>query len=332
VTLAEFATLVAATDSSKDVWDKLSAVSGLVAGVLVAVIGAFATYVYNRRQEQATAADAERQRSAEDARAERQLAVLRVQTIETFFPHLKSADARDREAALVAIHALGDHDLAAQFAVYYGGEAAIGALARIATAGDDESARHATEALATVLGDLRASVVQIVGGGYRGTGFVVAADGVVATAAHVVQAMGGDTGVRFADGETRPASIVYPGRSTGDLALLKIEGDRLPSLPVATTSPLVGDSVVTLGFGVSGGESVTVGTVTDVFLGDASSIGEVQTRIRTEPGFSGAPLVNQRGEVVAIQLGVRPNPDGTKTAFAVPAAALSEALAAASGT
>jgi hypothetical protein len=116
----------------KDLWDKLQSVSGIVSGVLVAVIGAFATYIYNRRQREAAAADAAATQMAEDARAERELRVQRVQTIQTFFPYLKSDDEREREAALIAVDALGDHELARQLAASYGGPAAFGALSRIA--------------------------------------------------------------------------------------------------------------------------------------------------------------------------------------------------------
>ena len=343
VKLAQIAIVLAASDSPKDVWDKLSAISGLAAGVLVAVIGAIATYFYNQRQQQATTADAALQRSAEDARTERQLAVLRVQTIEAFFPHLKSTDERDREAALVAIDALGDHELAARLAVYYGGEAAVGALARIATTGDDESTGRAIESLEAVLGALRASVVQIlVGGAFTETGFVVTGDGIVVTANLLDEDLTG-VDVRLINGETRPASIIYTGdRPPYDVMLLKIDGHQLSSLPVSATSPVVGDPVMTLAFSARGpeaaamdippGESVMVGSVTAVSPGSSSTTGEIQARMRTAAGFAGAPLVNQRGQVTAVHVGARRDADGTTTAFAIPATALSEALAAVSPT
>jgi S1-C subfamily serine protease len=339
------AMVLAASDPPKDVWDKLSAISGLVAGILVALIGAVATYIYNQRQQQATAADAELQRSAEDVRAERQLAVLRVQTIEAFFPHLKSTDERDREAALVAIDALGDHELAAQLAVYYGGEAAVGALARIATTGDEESTVRAIESLEAVLGALRASVVQVlVDGLFRETGFVVRGDGIVVTANLLGEDVSG-VEARLTNGETRPASIIFTGdRPPYDVLVLKIAGDRLSWLPVSTSSPVVGDPVVTLAFGahvgpdgavadqIPPGESVIVGSVSAVSPGSSSTTGEIQARMRTEGGFAGAPLVNQRGQVVGIHVGGRLDVDGTTTAFAIPATALSEPLLVVSAT
>src|SRR5436190_1873410 len=117
------------TARSKDVWDKLNAASGIVAGALVATIGGFATYGYNRR-------------------AERELAVRRVQTIQTFLPLLKADE--DREAALLAIDALGDHELANKFALLYGGRGSVAALSRIAATTTDELADHAVAALSRI--------------------------------------------------------------------------------------------------------------------------------------------------------------------------------------
>jgi S1-C subfamily serine protease len=316
--------LAQSAEQTKDVWDKLDAASGIVAGVLVAAIGAFATYVYNQRQQQATAADAEQQRAAEDARAERQLAVLRVQTIQSFFPHLKSDD-RDREAALLAIDALGDHELAARMAVAFGGDAAVSALSRIAATAPDEAADRATSSLAAVLDALRASVVQVAGPNAHGTGFIVTPNGVIATTNFVVD-VDTDIRVRFANDEEHPATLLYRGNRDVDVALLQIVADRLPSLRMSERPPAVGEEVVTLGFGGVGGEAVTAGVVTDVLQPSGASLGEVQARIRTEPGFAGAPLVLRNGEVVAVHVGARPNPDATKTAFAIPVVAVSRAL------
>ncbi|HEV2812839.1 MAG TPA: hypothetical protein VGW10_06250 [Solirubrobacteraceae bacterium] len=61
--------------NEKDAWDKLSSIAGLVSGLLVALIGAFATYVYNDRQSKTQA-----------AQSEREVAVQQVQTVAGFMP------------------------------------------------------------------------------------------------------------------------------------------------------------------------------------------------------------------------------------------------------
>ena len=83
----------------KDWWDKLGTLSGLVSGVLVAVIGAYATWVYNRRQN----AVEEAQRRREEAQKERELETLNIQTAERFLPYLAGANERQKEAALAVL-------------------------------------------------------------------------------------------------------------------------------------------------------------------------------------------------------------------------------------
>ena len=106
------------TTAAKDFWDKLSALSGL----LVATIGAIATYVYNRRQ-----------RASQATEAAHQLRVTEVQTVANFLPHLQSDDAREKEAALVAMSALGNTQLVTRLADIYRDPASLGALSRIAS-------------------------------------------------------------------------------------------------------------------------------------------------------------------------------------------------------
>lgn len=97
--------------TQKDVWDKLSALSALFSGVIVAGIGLYATTVYNERQLDATA-----------AQKERELAALELQTVETFFEHLSSNDKGIQKSSLEAIISLGDQSLAMKLAENLGGD------------------------------------------------------------------------------------------------------------------------------------------------------------------------------------------------------------------
>lgn len=96
-----------------------------------------------------------------------------------------------------------------------------------------------------------------------------------------------------------------------DLALVRLEDThrRLASLPLASTSPRPGQEVHTVGNpGASGALWVyTSGTVRQVYHAsirteDGSSIeaNVVETQSPTNPGDSGGPMVNDRGEVVAV--------------------------------
>ena len=70
-----------------DIWDEIAALSGLITGILEALIGGVGTYVI-----------AKRQRVAEEGRSQRQLDVLRVQTVQGFISSLGSQDEREKSA------------------------------------------------------------------------------------------------------------------------------------------------------------------------------------------------------------------------------------------
>jgi serine protease Do len=188
------------------------------------------------------------------------------------------------------------------------------------------TANQAAETLADLLATLRGSVVKVNRHASRGTGFIVSPDGVVATAVFVVDS-GEDVSVEFANGEIHPARPIAATDADRSVALLRIELERLPALAVADRPAAVGEKVVTLGFGGSGGEGVAAGVVTELTAPGSGAYGEVHALIKTEPGYAGAPLVRRDGTVVAMHAGARSNPDGTKTAFAIPAAAVADALA-----
>src|SRR5262245_50269108 len=80
----------------KDTWDKLAAMSGFVSGIIVVLIGFYATNVYNRRQ-----------KASEDRRKDQEVLISQIQTIEKFIPHLSSENEQTKGAALIAIAALG---------------------------------------------------------------------------------------------------------------------------------------------------------------------------------------------------------------------------------
>ena len=89
----------------KDLWDKLSAVSALLSGIVIASLGYFATTVYNERQLDATS-----------AQKDRELAALELQTVEAFFEYLSSDDTGLQRSSLQMIASLRDAEFAMKLA------------------------------------------------------------------------------------------------------------------------------------------------------------------------------------------------------------------------
>ena len=133
------------------------------------------------------------------------------------------------------------------------------------------------------------------------SGIILSGDGLILTSAHVVSQID-EAQVRLHDGRRFSARVVGSDRQT-DVALLKIEADGLPVAVIGDSSQLsAGDWVAAIGapFGFHG--SVTTGVVSakDRFIAGAGEVPFIQTDVAINPGSSGSPLFNSRGEVVAI--------------------------------
>jgi serine protease Do len=150
----------------------------------------------------------------------------------------------------------------------------------------------------------------------EGTGFIVDEGGVIVTNYHVVE-RAFEIEVVTGDGERLQARAIG-GDFAADLAVLKVDAEDLPTVPLGDSDQLrLGQDVVALGFalGLEGGPSVTTGIVSG--LGrtiDAGGEGVetrtyedvIQTDAAINPGNSGGPLVDLRGRVVGINTaGVR---------------------------
>jgi S1-C subfamily serine protease len=136
-----------------------------------------------------------------------------------------------------------------------------------------------------------------------GTGFIISKDGVIVTNNHVVEGSN-RIEVTLNDGTTK-SGVVLGADSNNDLAVVKIEGNDFPTVPLGSSKDLqVGDDVVAVGYalGLQGQPTVTTGVVSatgrtldEPFIGDA-----IQTDAAINFGNSGGPLVNADGEVVGI--------------------------------
>lgn len=133
------------------------------------------------------------------------------------------------------------------------------------------------------------------------SGVVLGSNGLILTSAHVLAGID-EAQVRLGDGRRFPGRVVGIDRRT-DVGLLKIDATGLAIAPIGDSSQLApGDWVAAIGapFGFHG--SVTAGVVSavDRYIGGAGEVPFIQTDVAINPGSSGSPLFNSRGEVVAI--------------------------------
>jgi len=174
-----------------------------------------------------------------------------------------------------------------------------------------ELSEDSSAALAGVrmIEDVQRSVVQVRSSGRGiGAGVIWPGDGLVLTNHHVVAGRRRRSNIRVAlhDGRTFDADVVKSGRNL-DLALLRLEGDYgdLPAAPVGDSDALrLGELVYAIGHPWGSVGAVSAGIVGGVGElrgpGRGSSARYVRSDVALAPGNSGGPLLNARGEVVAI--------------------------------
>jgi serine protease Do len=153
-----------------------------------------------------------------------------------------------------------------------------------------------------------------------GSGFIITADGFVLTNAHVVEAADEIT-VKLTDKRELRAKVIGADRRT-DIALLKIEASGLPFVKFGDPNRLrVGEWVVAIGSPFGFENSVTAGIVSAKgrSLPQENFVPFLQTDVAVNPGNSGGPLFNLRGEVVGINSAIYSRTGGFMgLSFAIP--------------
>jgi serine protease Do len=153
-----------------------------------------------------------------------------------------------------------------------------------------------------------------------GSGFIVSPDGVILTNAHVVRDAKEVT-VKLQDRREYRARVLGSDPKT-DVAVLKIDAKNLPVVPIGKSSDLkVGEWVLAIGSPFGLDSTVTAGVVSAKgrSLPDDSNVPFIQTDVAVNPGNSGGPLFNTRGEVVGINSQIYSQTGGYQgLSFAIP--------------
>ncbi len=154
----------------------------------------------------------------------------------------------------------------------------------------------------------------------EGSGFIVSADGVILTNAHVVSDAE-EVVVKLTDRREFLAKVLGTDKMT-DIAVLKINASNLKTATFAAATPLqVGEWVLAIGSPFGFESSVTAGVIsaTGRSLPGDGSVPFIQTDAAVNPGNSGGPLINMRGEVVGINSQIYSRSGGYQgLSFAIP--------------
>jgi serine protease DegQ len=154
-----------------------------------------------------------------------------------------------------------------------------------------------------------------------GSGVIVSADGYLLTNNHVVEGAD-EVRVRLSDGRETQARLVGSDPES-DVAVLKIELDRLPSVTLGNIEKLqVGDSVLAIGNPFNVGQTVTSGIVSALGrsgLGLSTFENFIQTDAAINPGNSGGALIDVNGNLIGINTAIYSRSGGSMgIGFAIP--------------
>ena len=138
-----------------------------------------------------------------------------------------------------------------------------------------------------------------------GTGCIIDKSGVILTSAHVVD-VGSSVVVTMNNGENYTAKLLRKMGENKDIALLKIDAKKnLKTVKLGNSSKIkVGEKVLAIGnpFGFSG--TLTQGIISRIDYAK----NRIQTDAAINPGSSGGPLLNEKGEIIGINQAIY-NPD-----------------------
>jgi serine protease Do len=138
--------------------------------------------------------------------------------------------------------------------------------------------------------------------GGLGSGFIISKDGYILTNAHVVADFD-DVTVRLADSKREFKAKVIGIDKRTDVALIKVDANDLPTVKLGDSKQLEpGQWVAAIGSPFGFSNTITAGIVsaTGRSLPDETYVPFIQTDVAVNPGNSGGPLINLKGEVIGI--------------------------------
>lgn len=154
----------------------------------------------------------------------------------------------------------------------------------------------------------------------QGSGFILRADGIVLTNAHVIDGAD-EVLVKLIDKREFKAKVLGADKAT-DVAVLKIDAQALPTLKIgSSTNTRVGEWVLAIGSPFGFENSATAGIVSakSRALPDDNYVPFIQTDVAVNPGNSGGPLFNMAGEVIGINSQIYSRSGGYQgLSFAIP--------------
>lgn len=154
-----------------------------------------------------------------------------------------------------------------------------------------------------------------------GSGFIISADGMILTNAHVVAGADSVT-VNLKDGRSFEGRVMGSDDLT-DVAVVKIESNNLPTIRMGDSDRLrPGEWAIAIGNPLGLDNTVTAGIISatgrtsgDIGVTD-KRVGFIQTDAAINPGNSGGPLLNQSGEVIGMNTAIIGGAQGL--GFAIP--------------
>lgn len=177
---------------------------------------------------------------------------------------------------------------------------------------------HYSEAVSSVVERVGPAVclVEVNNGqkGGHGSGFAIAPDGLVITNSHVVH-RAAYIAAHFPDGRKFGARLIGED-PTSDIALLHIDASEVPFVPLGNSGTLrVGQIAIAIGNPLGFQATVTAGVVSALGRALPSSRGRmiddvIQTDAALNPGNSGGPLLDSRGEVIGVNTAIIPGAQG----------------------